>query len=88
LIKNSFIYINLLNLRNGSPYCEPPFDVITWELPPRVSDRYPEGFSITGSRIMMYVFYRDPDLPGGDTRVWRMCVWNWKTGDLVRVMRV
>jgi hypothetical protein len=88
LIANRFIYTNLLDLRNGSPYCEPPFDVITWELPPQVSDIYPQGLTITGSRIMMYIFYRDPDLLGDDFRVWRMCVWDWKTGDLVRVMRL
>ena len=86
LIANRLIYINLLNLQNGSPYCEPPFDVIMWELPPRVSNlEYPDAFAITGSRIMIYASYQDPDLPG-DTSVWSIRVWDWKTGDLVRLL--
>jgi hypothetical protein len=88
LIANRFIYFNLLDLKNGSPYFEPPFSVIAWELPLRVSGIDREGFAITGSRIMMQILYLDPDLPGDDIRVWRTCVWNWKTGDLVRVMRL
>lgn len=88
LIANSFVYIKLLNLSDGSPYCAPPLDVITWELPPRLSSTFPKMFAITGSRIVMYISYRDPDLPRGDRRVWRLCVWDWKTGDLVRVLRL
>jgi hypothetical protein len=88
LIANRFIYINLLNLGDGSPYCEPPLDLIKWELPLGVSHLgYPEAFAITGSRVMMYVSYQDLDLPD-DTSVWRMSVWDWKTGDLVRVLQL
>ena len=85
LIANSFVYINLLNLRDGSPYSASPVDVITWELPPRVSGlMFPEVFVITGSRVVMYLFYQDPDLE--DPRVWTICVWDWKTGNLVSTM--
>lgn len=42
-----------------------------------------EGMDITDSRVMICVSYGDPDQPshGG---LWRILVWNWKTGDLVR----
>jgi hypothetical protein len=83
--RNRFIHINLLNLGDGSPHCTPPFDVITWELLPWIfAPRY-EAFVITGSRIMMIVSHQDLDLPGYITRVWKMSVWDWRTGYLVSV---
>ena len=86
LLANRFIHIHLLNLGDGSPYREYPFDIIEWELPPRVFNlEYPKAFAMTSSRVMMYVSYQDLDLPD-DTSVWRMSVWDWKTGDLVRVL--
>ena len=37
--------------------------------------------AITGSRVMMSVSYWDED-----KNVWRIAVWDWKTGDLVGLL--
>jgi len=37
--------------------------------------------------IMMYGSYWDDDLPGCDM-TWKIVVWDWKTGDLVRSLRL
>jgi hypothetical protein len=88
LIANRSVCIHLLNLRNGSPYREPPYNVITSELPPWVSGLQHHGaFAITGSRVMMYVYCANPDLQG-DADTWSVRVWDWKTGDLVSAMRL
>ena len=68
---------------DGSPYRVPPSNVITWALPSRVDTACIEEFVVTGSRIMMHIHLQDESQPG-DATVWRMVVWNWNTGDLVR----
>ena len=74
LIVHRFIYIHLLNLRDGSPYRVPPSNVIARALPPGLERIHIQDLTATGSRLMMQI-----PIPG-----WRAIVWNWKTGDLVR----
>lgn len=87
LITRSFIRIHILNLRDGSPYCSLPSNVITWELPPRVHLVVNDGMAITGSRVMMYASYWDEDV-SGHGMVWRIAVWDWKTGDSARILQL
>ena len=68
---------------DGTPYRVPPSDVIVWALPPGVEGTSIEDMVMTGSRIMMYIYLRDESQPS-DVRVWRMVIWDWNTGDLVR----
>ena len=83
LIGRSFIRIHFLDLRDGSPYCAPPFNAIVWEIPPRVDQTVKSLIAITGSRIAMRVSYRYKDLTD-DALITRILVWDWKTGELVR----
>lgn len=41
---------------------------------------------MTGSRLVMYLSFWDNSL-SDNTGVWRVVVWDWKTGDLVRTLR-
>ena len=44
-----------------------------------------DGMAINGSRVTVRVLYRVPGGPGPyPVLFWRVLVWNWKTGDLVR----
>ena len=82
----SSIRIHLLHLRDGSPHHVPPSDAITWKLPSSslyVSAR--GGMAITGSRIMMCTSYWDGDSPQDRGMVWKIAVWDWRTGGLVRL---
>jgi len=68
---------------DGSPYRVPPSNVIAWKLPPEVYETSIKDLAVTGSRIMMYIYLR-----GGFQRLareWRMVIWDWNTGDLVRM---
>ena len=80
LIAHSSVHIHL-NFRDGSPYYPPPANVITWELPPEMQMPINHEMAITGSRVMMSVSYWDED-----KNVWRIAVWDWKTGDLVGLL--
>ena len=42
---------------------------------------------MTGSRIMMFGSYLDGDQLH-NWKVWKVAVWNWETGDLVRLLRL
>jgi len=44
----------------------------------------PDDEEITGSRVAVYVSYCYEDLPGGAT-IRRILVWDWKTGELLRL---
>jgi len=83
LVARSYFCIHFLNLRDGSPYCTPPSNAIVCELPPRAGPIIGNRIVITGSRVMMYVYYYDED-PLGDAMVRKILVWDWKTGELVR----
>jgi len=50
-----------------------------WELPPGGSLANVQEVEMTGSRIMVHLFYSDEC----DMTVWKIVVWNWKTGELV-----
>jgi len=82
LISRSFIRIHFLNLRDGSPNCAPPSNIIMWEFPPRVVLTRRNLISITGSRVAMRVSYRSED-PPDDVLITRIFVWDWRTGELV-----
>jgi len=83
LIVHSFIRILFLNLRDGSPYCAPPSNVIMWEFPPRVVPTRRNLIAITGSRVAMRVSYRSEGPPRSGL-IWMILLWNWKTGELLR----
>lgn len=75
--------IHILNLQDGSPHPSLFSNVIEWELPPRVILIVKDEVAMTSSRIMSYFFHGNEDLLGTED-VWKIVVWNWKTGDLVR----
>ena len=85
LIPHSSIHIHLLNFRDGSPYYPPPANVITWELPPEMQMPINHEMAITGSRVMITVSHLEENMPR-DREVWRIAVWDWKTGDLVGLL--
>lgn len=72
---------------DGSPCRVPPSNVIAWALPPGAEGTSIEDLVVTGSRIMMYIYLRDESQPG-DVRVWRMVIWDWITGNLVRSLEL
>jgi len=76
---NRFVRIHFLNLLDGSRRLEPPN--IVWELPREGIRVSVEDLAITDYRIMMHVRYWDVT---GEVR--RILVWDWKTGDLVRLL--
>lgn len=72
------IKIHILNLSDGSPYCAPPSDVIKWAIPRGVGMVDVEGLIITSSRLLLRLRFNLRSRWG-----WRICVWDWKSGDLV-----
>jgi len=78
----SFLRIHLLNLRDGSPYCAPPFDVITWVASRDMPQIWSEKLSITGSRIMLCFSHNNVIMPD------QVLVWDRKTGNLVRILQL
>jgi len=87
LIARSSIWIRFLNLSDGSPYCTPPSNVIIWEFPQGVSGVSVHGLAITSSRVMLHVSCLEVQVQQEDLNVGRVFVWDWKTGDLVRLLR-
>ena len=81
MIAHRFICIHFLDIRDGSPHPSLISNVIVWESPPGTTPEVQNQMAMTGSRIMTHFFHED-DLP--DTEVWKIVIWNWKTGDLVR----
>ena len=86
LIPNRSIHIHLLNLLDGFPYRVSPSNVITWALPQEFEGVEIEKMAMTASRLMMHV--RSPPGSYRNIREWRMVVWDWETGDLVRGPRL
>lgn len=80
----SFTRMHLVNLRDGSPYYPPPSNIITWEFPPGVHSVTREGMAITGSRLMLYTTSWGEELTNEAAVRW-VVVWNWKTGEVVRL---
>ena len=79
-----FVYIHFLNLLDGSHRFATPSNIV-WEFPRGVIRISIENLTITGSRIMMDLHSRDVIGRGG-AEVRRILVWDWKTGNLVRVL--
>lgn len=75
--------IHLLNLRDGSPYCAPPCNVIVWTIPQGMPQIECGELAITASRIMLYLSH-DAVVRNGTLRT--MLVWDRKSGDLVRIL--
>ena len=84
LIVNRFVYVHFLNLLDGSPRSAPPSNVM-WELPRGVNEVWVKDLTITGSRIMMRDL-RWEEVGQGDTELCRVLVWDWETGNLVRLL--
>ena len=78
------IRMHLVNLLDGSPYYPTPSNIIEWEFPPESDQTTYRGMAITSSRIMFVNSYVGGGLPD-NVIGWRVVVWNWKTGDLVRL---
>jgi hypothetical protein len=79
----SSLRIHLLNLRDGSPYCAPPSDAITWDIPWGELSIVGGSFGIMGSRVVAYLShagYHNPEV--------RVLVWDRKTRDLVSILRL
>ena len=86
LIAHSSVWIHLLNLLDGSPYRGPLSNIIVWEFPRGVGDVSISRLGITSSRIMMLAYCSEV-VQQEDFGAWRLFVWDWKTGDLVRSLR-
>jgi len=78
----SSMNVHTLNLQDGSPHPSSPPNTIKWELSPNIN-----GMAITTSRIMMYGSYWGND-PPAYAMTWKMAVWDWKTGELVRSIQL
>ena len=84
LIVNRFVCIHFLNLLDGSPCSAPPRNIM-WEPPRKVVRTSIEDLVIAGCRIMMRVRCWEVIGQGG-VGLWRILVWDRKTGDLVRLL--
>ena len=90
LIMHRSVSVHLLNLSDGSPYSAPPSNVITWDAPPGPDDDvYVRWLAITSSRVAIHFRYwgefRGDDAGG---RMGKILVWDWKTGNLVKSVRL
>jgi hypothetical protein len=81
------IDVHLLNLTDGSPYRVPPSNVTRLSCHIVILEVDVGQLAITGSRLMMYVTNRLETSPHAGEAVGRILVWDWRTGDLVRVLR-
>jgi len=79
---NSSLCFHFFNLLDDSPCCTPPTSTVVWEFPQRIDGVFVEQLAITGSRIMVYVHCWELAWPGG-LELWKILVWDWKTGYLV-----
>jgi hypothetical protein len=80
------IDVHLLNLTDGLPYRVPPSNVMRLSLHMVILEVSVGQLAITGSRLMMYVS-RWETIPDDMEEIGRILVWDWRTGDLVRVLR-
>lgn len=78
------IRIHLLDLLDGSPHRAPHSNVIVWRYPSGVEGAKTQGLALAGSRLMLYVFLRYSTRPGGPVG-FGVVLWDWKTGELVRI---
>ena len=76
------VNIHLLNLLDGTPYYTPPSGTIGWSFPFGVDVVTVEELAITSSRLMLF-FCLWRSLVPLPIQELRICVWDWKTGDLV-----
>ena len=83
---HSFIRIHFLKLSDGSAY-PVPHSSITWEPPQGVNDIWLAQIAITSSRVMIHARYLEWTQQTS-TKVWIIFVWDWRTGDLVRLLRL
>jgi len=83
LTVSSLYRIHLLNIRDGSPHCSPPSDVIVWTIPQGMPPIDCGELSMTASRIMWYLLH---DAFQRDETLYTVMVWDRKTGDLVRIL--
>jgi hypothetical protein len=79
----SSLRIHLLNLRDGSPYCAPPSNTITWDIPSGGPPIITGRFGITGSRVVAYLSHA-----GYQNPMATVLVWDRKTRDLVSILRL
>ena len=70
--------MHILNLQDGSPYHPLPSNAIMWELPYLACFVSGVEVAMTDSRVMMFGSYLNGD--------WQIVVWDWKTGNLVRLL--
>lgn len=84
LIVNRFVFVHFIDLLDGSPRSAPPSNVM-WELPRGVDGICVEGLIITGSRIMIH-FLCWEEVGQGEVELCKVLVWDWETGDLVRLL--
>ena len=82
LIMCSLLRIRLLNLRDGSPYCTPPSNTITWDISWDTQLTIVGRLGITGSRVAAYLSHGS--LEGTATTT--VLTWGRKTGDLVSIL--
>ena len=82
-----FVYMHLLNFLDASPYFEPPSNIITWTAPPQVDGVFVEDLTITSSRVAVHLCCWEGVEDTG-TRSPRILVWDWRTGDQVRSLRL
>ena len=78
--------VHLLNIMDGSPYYAPPSNVIRWSFPMLVGGVSIGRLVMTSSRLMMCISLWETSYDG--EVVGRILVWDWRTGDLVRVSRL
>lgn len=79
------IRIHLLNLLDGSPHRVPRSNVLTLPLPPGVGETYIQVLAMTGSRLMLHISLQDESWPHKALGR-RLVLWNWRTGDTVRML--
>ena len=84
LILCRFIRVHILSLLDGSPHHIPHSNVIEWARTPEVERACIQALAITGSRLMLQIFLRN-ESQSGCVRESRVLLWDWKTGDLVRM---
>lgn len=81
-----YVRIHFLNLSDGSAYSV-PHSSIMWEPPQGVDGISVRRMVITSSRVMIYVHCWEEAQQVGP-EVWRIFVWDWRTGDSVSLLRL
>ena len=68
---------------DGSAYCAPPSNLISWSFPMGVGEVSVGWLVITSSRLAMFISRRES--LDDDEQAGRILVWDWRTRGLVRV---